>query len=144
MNGCLFKPLERAQLLQVITGAPMNPTRDDTLLTLENLAANNPQAWRDLVTTARQQNSYDLAQLTQAVAANNFASARHAAHQLLGSARMLRADALQHRCRAAEQAAEHQDSALLQQLLPEVAGAVAELDALFLRALETPIPEEVI
>ena len=47
MNGCLFKPLERAQLLQVITGAPMNPTRDDTLLTLENLAANNPQAWRD-------------------------------------------------------------------------------------------------
>ena len=144
MNGCLFKPLERAQLLQVITGAPMNPTRDDTLLTLENLAANNPQAWRDLVTTARQQNSYDLAQLTQAVAANNFASARHAAHQLLGSARMLRAEALQHRCRAAEQAAEHQDSALLQQLLPEVAGAVAELDALFLRALVTPIPEEVI
>ena len=143
MNGCLFKPLERAQLLQVITGAPMNPLRNESLLTLENLAANNPQAWRDLITTARQQNSYDLEQLTQAIAGGNFASARHAAHQLLGSARLLRAEALQHRCRATEQAAEQEDSALLQQLLPEVVNAVQQLEALFDRALETHIHEEV-
>lgn len=142
MDGCLFKPLERTQLLKVLTGAPTNQIRSDTLLTLENLAANDPQAWCDLVTTARQQNARDLAQLQQAVAETNFASARHAAHQLLGSAKLLRAEALQRSCLAAEQAAEQQDGACLAQQLPGVIAAVAELEKLFQNALEnTPINE---
>lgn len=143
MNGCLFKPLERAQLLQVVTGAPTHQPRHDTLLTLENLAANDPQAWRDLVTTAQQQNARDLAQLVQAAHEDDFASARHAAHQLLGSAKLLRAETLQISCLAAEQAAEQQDSALLRQQLPTVQSAVAELEAIFQRALDNELINEV-
>ncbi len=143
MHGCLFKPLERTQLLQVVTGAPTHQPRHDTLLTLENLAANDPQAWRDLVITAQQQNARDLAQLQQAVEEEDFASARHAAHQLLGSAKLLHAEALQHSCFASEQAAEQHDSAQLQHHLPAVVTAVAELNTLFQRALETSDNEEV-
>lgn len=135
MDGCLFKPLERTQLLKVVTGASNPPPLHDTLLTLENLAANDPQAWCDLVTTAQQQNARDLTQLQHAADEDNFASARHAAHQLLGSAKLLHAEALQRSCLAAEQAAEQQDSALIQQHLPAIVNAVAELEALFNRAL---------
>jgi len=143
MDGCLFKPLERAQLLQVVTGSASGGTRNETLLTLENLAANDPQAWRDLVTTAQQQNARDLAQLQLAVDSDDFASARHAAHQLLGSAKLLRADALQQCCLAAEQAAEQQQRALLQQLMPAVVAAVVELEALFQHALDNNPHNEV-
>lgn len=143
MNDCLFKPLERAQLLQVVTGAPTHQPRQETLLTLENLAANDPQAWRDLITTAQQQNTRDLAQLEQAVAADDFASARHAAHQLLGSAKLLRAESLQQSSLAAERAAEHENSALLHQQLPAVIDAVAELEAIFQHALNNEQINEV-
>lgn len=143
MDGCLFKPLERAELLQVITGVATAVPRDETLLTLENLAANNPEAWRDLVETARQQNARDLAQLHLGVNSGEFSLAAHAAHQLLGSARLLRADALQRSCLAAEQAAENQDSAQLQQLLPLVTDAVMQLEETFVRALENVPTDEV-
>lgn len=142
MNGCLFKPLERSHLLQVITGAPVSPARNEALLTLDNLAANNPQAWRDLIVTAGQQNAWDLAKLTRAVAQQDFAAARHAAHQLLGSARLLRADALQQACHAAEQAAAQQQIVQLRQCLPEVTTAVTQLEALFHHALNTHQTEE--
>lgn len=143
MNGCLFKPLESTQLLKVVTGAPPTHSRPDTLLTLENLAANDPQAWHDLVTTAQQQNARDLAQLKLATEEANFASARHAAHQLLGSAKLLHAEALQHSSLAAEQAAEEEDHALLQQQLPAVIAAVAQLEELFLHTLEKNHIDEV-
>lgn len=136
MDGCLFKPLERTQLLRVVTGNIASSTRNETLLTLENLAANDPQAWCDLVTTAQQQNARDLAQLQQAALAEDFAGARHAAHQLLGSAKLLRAESLQQSCLAAEQAAEQRESVFLQQLIPAVTTAVAELEALFHHALK--------
>lgn len=143
MDGCLFKPLERTQLLRVVTGNATNNMRNDTLLTLENLAANDPQAWCDLVTTAQQQNARDLAQLQQAAIAEDFANARHAAHQLLGSAKLLRAEKLQQSCLAAEQAAEQRESAFLQQLIPAVAAAVAELEAIFRHALKNNPNNEV-
>jgi two-component system sensor histidine kinase EvgS len=136
MDDCLFKPLERTQLLRVVTGNIASSTRNETLLTLENLAANDPQAWCDLVTTAQQQNARDLAQLQQAALAEDFAGARHAAHQLLGSAKLLRAESLQQSCLAAEQAAEQRESVFLQQLIPAVTTAVAELEALFHHALK--------
>lgn len=142
MDGCLFKPLERTQLLQVVTGSPHHP-RNETLLTLENLASNDPHAWHDLVTTAQQQNARDLYQLQQAVEQQNFASARHAAHQLLGSAKLLHAEALQMSCLAAEQAAEQQNGALIQQYLPAIVNAVAELEALFHHALNNHHNNEV-
>lgn len=143
MDGCLFKPLERTQLLRVVTGHAASNLRNDTLLTLENLAANDPQAWCDLVTTAQQQNARDLAQLQQAAIAEDFANARHAAHQLLGSAKLLRAENLQQSCLAAEQAAEQRESAFLQQLIPAVATAVAELEAIFRHALKNNPNNEV-
>ncbi len=143
MNGCLFKPLERTQLLQVVTGTAADTARNETLLTLENLAANNPEAWRDLVNTAQQQNARDLDQLEQALATNDFASARHAAHQLLGTAKLLRAETLISSCLAVEQAAEAENNALLQQRFPAVVAAVAELEALFLHAFENDNNEEV-
>ncbi|WP_343550905.1 transporter substrate-binding domain-containing protein [Pantoea sp.] len=143
MNGCLFKPLERAQLLHVVTGAPTHPPRQETLLTLENLAANDPIAWHDLVTTAQTQNARDLAHLQQAVQEDDFIGARHAAHQLLGSGKLLRAESLQQSCLAAEQAAEHEDGTLLRHQLPAVINAVAELEVLFQRALENELIKEV-
>jgi two-component system sensor histidine kinase EvgS len=143
MDGCLFKPLESTQLLKVVTSVNTQHARPVTLITLENLAANDPLAWRDLVTTAQQQNARDLAQLKQAIEEMNFASARHAAHQLLGSAKLLHAEALQHSCLATEQAAEQEDSALLQQQLPAVIAAVAQLEELFLSALEKNHVDEV-
>lgn len=143
MDGCLFKPLERTQLLKVVTGVAKSQTRTDTLLTLENLAANDPQAWRDLVTTAQQQNARDLAQLQQAVEEIHFAGARHAAHRLLGSAKLLYAEALQQCCLAAEQAAEREDVALLQQQLPAIVTAIKELEEIFQCALENNITNEV-
>ncbi len=143
MDGCLFKPLERTQLLKVVTGVTTSQTRPDTLLTLENLAANDPQAWRDLVTTAQQQNARDLAQLQQAIEETNFDGARHAAHRLLGSAKLLYAEELQRCCLAAEQAAEREDAALLQQQLPAIVTAIQELEAIFQRALENNPENEV-
>ncbi len=143
MDGCLFKPLERTQLLKVVTGVTTSQTRPDTLLTLENLAANDPQAWRDLVTTAQQQNARDLAQLQQAIEETNFDGARHAAHRLLGSAKLLYAEELQQCCLAAEQAAEREDAALLQQQLPAIVTAIQELEAIFQRALENNPENEV-
>lgn len=136
MDDCLIKPLALADFLPRINAA-LAAKQDATVQTLNQITAHNVTARRALLTLAQQQNAHDVARLQQAVMRNDFAVARHAAHQLKGSALMLRASRLQQSCLAAEQAAECGDAERLQQSMPAIVAALAQLERLF-QQLDSP------
>jgi len=144
MDDCLVKPLALADFLPRVNAA-LAARQEATLHTLNLFTAHNTAALHTLLALARKQNAHDFKRLQQAVTRNDFAVARHAAHQLKGSALILRASRLQQSCLAAEQAAECGDAQQLQRVMPAVTAALAELEHLFqqLNGTASPFTNEI-
>lgn len=111
MTRCLFKPIELNELLASLSGEIVKNDAATSSLpnigtTLMKLARNNVEAFHDLAETIIEQNRDDLNRLQQHMSDRDAGGVRHAAHQLLGGARMVSNSSLATICRRIELNAE--------------------------------------
>jgi two-component system sensor histidine kinase EvgS len=141
MTACLFKPIELRRLLahigevQSSSSVPVSEPTSTAILALQKLTKNNPQAFRELAETIIEQNQTDIQHIKMSCSNNDLAGAKHAAHQILGGARMINADELAALCKQIENSIDKKDAEAINHGIQECERLVQDLDLELRKAL---------
>lgn len=133
MTECLFKPVEMEQLLMKIAQACLKEGEDvgayrPVVLTLNKLSNANPAAFRDLIETVIAQNRSDIQALQQQAQQADFENVKYTAHNILGGARLIDANALEKISAEIEIAAETGDTEAILPLIEKCREIIDELE----------------
>ncbi|PKH20460.1 hypothetical protein CIG19_17665 [Enterobacterales bacterium CwR94] len=145
MTDCMFKPLDLRQLLSRIEGveasaaatqpAPLDPR---IIVCLDQLAQSDPDAFKSVVQTLREQNQRDIAALQQHIAAKNFPHIHNTAHSILNTAKMTNALELKEICKKMETAAHNEDITEISRLFVQCQQCIQHIETGLQSYLSTP------
>lgn len=132
MNGCLFKPVELAELASVIAeGAPAatTPVQEEAfdVAELTRMTGGNPALVARLLAQMGESTAQDLAHLEQLLASRDLLALDGLAHRVKGAAKIVKASHLYECCEKLEEACRRQETEQSLALARQLATAMGEL-----------------